>query len=886
MTTPRPFRYYRADFGPLPVTLVHMDVELSFVDERVNGRNRLRLRALQPAATIRLDARDIAVSAVLSVGANGTTTPIDWRLDEAGHALYATLPEPVAAGQEFTVEVHAVCVPTDHILEGIYRDTTPPGRPQQYVSQCQQWGFQRILPVIDDCRAKCTFTTTIEADARYTHLISNGNVDRARNPAGRPEPKTGDPTRQVVTYQVTSPMAPYLFLVAVGTWDELADEVIYPSGRCVRLEYLVPPGRRGGAVIPMQILKRAVLWQARTQGYEYPQEVYRTICMEKSNFGGMENMGNTTIITEAALIDAFTGDMRLQYAHGVIVHEFEHNQCGSDVTMETPFDMWLNEAYTVDVERAFLRSEFDPACVRLDEIEQIRAPIGGPLAIEDAGHQGQIVREAFNDPDELVDGVTYVKAAEVIRMLRILLGPNAFQQARDAYFRTFTGGNANTGQFFECFERVGRRDLGAFRREWLHTIGYPCVEARHAYNPASETLTLTLRQTRTGAGGLFHFPVEVAAVDDQGHDLPGTRKVIELTGPETVETFAGVPRPAFVSLNRGMTFYGTCRDVSATREMLLKQARLDPDEVNRVEAMRRLTDEERVRLIGDPAAAPSAEWVAAWRALLLDASLRPGLKAYLLRIDEASLDRRYVPLYRERHAARRRLLAAAANALWNDVKSTFDGVDTFAKSDDPKHGFEARRLKAVLLHVMAAADTPAAWQVAEDHFRRAWHISDRAVALECLMQTDSPARLAILGDALDLWGDHLNGYTTWLRTIGCGRHEEVFDLVAREEAQTRFHREHPTHARALYLPLAANNGLLWTTRGLAWIRDTVLSQAQVNENTAIRLVSALQMAARLPDDLRPKVLAVLREIRAGIDADGCAALAGRVAAFLGPEVKT
>jgi aminopeptidase N len=36
----------------------------------------------------------------------------------------------------------------------------------------------------------------------------------------------------------------------------------------------------------------------------------------------------------------------------VIVHEFEHNQCGSDVTMESPFDMWLNEAYTVDVERA------------------------------------------------------------------------------------------------------------------------------------------------------------------------------------------------------------------------------------------------------------------------------------------------------------------------------------------------------------------------------------------------------------------------------------------------------------------------------------------------------------------------------------------------------
>jgi aminopeptidase N len=67
------------------------------------------------------------------------------------------------------------------------------------MSQCQQWGFQRILPVIDDCTAKCTMRTTIEADARYTHLISNGNVSRTLNPDGRPRLKPGDATRQVIT---------------------------------------------------------------------------------------------------------------------------------------------------------------------------------------------------------------------------------------------------------------------------------------------------------------------------------------------------------------------------------------------------------------------------------------------------------------------------------------------------------------------------------------------------------------------------------------------------------------------------------------------------------------------------------------------------------------
>ena len=69
------------------------------------------------------------------------------------------------------VFIRCRCVPSDTILEGIYRDTTPPGCPQQYMSQCQQIGFQRILPIIDDCTAKCTFRTTLEGDSRYDSTV-------------------------------------------------------------------------------------------------------------------------------------------------------------------------------------------------------------------------------------------------------------------------------------------------------------------------------------------------------------------------------------------------------------------------------------------------------------------------------------------------------------------------------------------------------------------------------------------------------------------------------------------------------------------------------------------------------------------------------------------
>ncbi|MFC1836186.1 M1 family metallopeptidase, partial [Thermodesulfobacteriota bacterium] len=371
--TEKPYKYMKEDFQDLPVTLNHLTIHLNFLDDMVEATNLLHITARRPLDKVELDAKDLEI------------LKVEWLQDpddEAGEAhalrfeyprekdrLIVDLPAQMEADQPFFIRTITRCVPSDHILEGIYKDTTPNGAPQQYISQCQQWGFQRIMPIFDDCRAKCTMTTTIEADARYTHLISNGNISRTSNPDGIPTPKPDDHTRQLITYDNPIPMAPYLFIAAAGTWDALVDHVTYDSGSTVRLEYLVPPGLTEDALIPMEILKKSVLWVGKTQDYEYKTDVYRTICMNKSNFGGMENVGNTTIVTDAALIDEHTLDQHLIYAHAVIVHEYEHNQCGSETTMETPFDVWLNEAYTVDVERQFVAEVFDPGFIRLNQVD-------------------------------------------------------------------------------------------------------------------------------------------------------------------------------------------------------------------------------------------------------------------------------------------------------------------------------------------------------------------------------------------------------------------------------------------------------------------------------------------------------------------------------------
>ena len=878
------FRYRREDFGDLPVKLNHLNIYLNFIEERVEASNVLDMTAEMQLDGIELDANDLVILSVewCDDPAGTAGKPLEYEYRREADKLAVKLPREVRKGERFFIKTVTQCIPSDHFLEGIYKDATPPGAPQQYMSQCQQWGFQRIMPIFDDCRAKCAMTTTIEADAAYTHLISNGNIDPRSNPDGKPVLDPGDPKRQVITYNNPIPMAPYLFIACVGTWDMLVDHVTYEdSGRTVRLEYLVPPGRTDGVRIPMEILKQSIPWVKRTQGYEYTADTYRTICMNKSNFGGMENVGNTTIVTDAALVDEHTLDQSLLYAHAVIVHEFEHNQCGSETTMDTPFDVWLNEAYTVDVERQFMADVFGPAFMRLYQVDSIRNPLLGPLAIEDGGHVGRIVREGFNNPDELIDGVTYVKAAEVIRMLRLVLGQDRFTAGKDLYFSRYRFGNADTDQFFECFEEVSGISLDQFKREWLYTIGYPRVTAKTDYDAAKRRYRIAFRQEPRPGRGPFHVPIELALVGEDGRDMEWTRQVFQFKEEEAVLVLEDIPEaPAFASINRDYSFYGTFRMEDVTPGLSARQVRMDPNLFNRVDAMRQLTDLQRIRLLEDPEAEVDQGWLTLYGDVLRDRGIPRTLKPFFLRIDEQPMDRRYSTWYREQVVAREKMMLAV-NRLYRDgLVELFHEVDTYRPMTSPKDGIEERMLKQVLLDLIAIDDTPDSHRLVLDHLRAATTATDRVSALLALNRGSAPERREVLEKIYETWHAHLSAYAAYLRVVSSGTCEDVFDMIDAEKRRTTFDITQPTWCRALFLPMGLNNKMLWTDRGIRWVADTIIELAPINATTASRLLNAFQQVKNLEPRLREKVRAALQAIVDNVPRSVCPTVHGQASTYL------
>ena len=825
--------YKRSDFRRPPAQLEHVDMSLSFYDDRVEARGTLHCRTREALHEIALDSD--------------------------GKKVVYPLDREYAAGERFTVAVEHVSHPDDRRLEGIYRDVTPPGCPQQYMSQCQQYGFQRIMPVIDDCTAKCTFRTALEGDSRYTHMISNGDlVEKTDLGNGRVR----------VVYEMRRPMAPYLFLACAGTWEVLADEVEYPdTHRKVKLEYLVPPGHLDGAREPMRILKESVLFQHELTGYEYPFEVYRTICMEKSLYGGMENTGNTTIITEAALIDATLPDRRLVYSYGVIPHEYEHNHCGSGVTMESVFDMWLNEAYTVNVERAYLARVFGADYMRRDEISGLCAR-GGAFAEEEAGMAGAVVREGVNDPDDVVDAITYDKAPEVLNTLRNLIGPDTYRAAWDEYFRRFAGGNANTDDFLSVFSEVSGRDVRALIGPYLFSVGFP--EIRASWEWKDGRMTVRLAQNRENAKSpCFTVPVTWAAVKD-GKDVSSGVFTLEPADAVSDYTEFSAPfpvKPDFISWNRGGAFYGVLSP-SATEEQLACQVRTDPDGGNRVEALGLLRDKNC-----------ADTWLALYKEIFADQSLDPGLKSELLSIPADSIDRYRRALVRENVREMRALRRAAAQAIGVDALAAAlrtGATWCFPLVDAIKH----RACQSRVLDLLAAANVPEAWKAIIGYLMFSKNVTARLNALRALVASDAPGRKNVLETEGAQLRTSLNGYISYLGIVASDPHADVFEAMEREEKREGWSITHPGLSRALYCGFAANGDQLWTPRGLKWLEETLVKYAEVSEYNAIRLLSPVAVWRRFEPGLRADVKGLLERVAAKLPCDRYAFIGGKLSALL------
>lgn len=893
----RLFTYYPEDFGALPVKVLQMDLDFDVYNDHTAVVSNLKLRTLDKALrTITLNAKNLEIHQI-----SCDKSPITFNYRKKEHLLDISFSKPIPAKTEVVIITKTTCKPTKNILEGLYYDETPKGCPQTQITQCQQWGFQRLVPCIDDMTAKCVYTTTITADKKYTNIITNGDPRKERTE------KNGKVT---VKYDNTkTPMATYLFFLGVGTYATFTREFEYPEGDTFNLELLVhPDSDKNVALRALDVMHDAVMWvylftgpdrykntkqsrellelikqreelkQKRKDlfslrkkimtlassinfGYKYTGKIYREIAMQNSDFGGMENVGNTTITANRIMPYPEMTDGSFEYMIQVKVHEFYHNLNGSEVTGWSPFEIWLNEAVTVHVERQYHAFLFGELYSRLGDVLDLLSPDGGTLLKDVGATSMPIEPDGFNDPNELITDITYVKAPEFVRMVETLLGKEKFNQGLYLYYSKYQHSNATRAQWVEAMEDVSGLNLQHMAKVWLKKTGYPIIKAERSYNGKKNECTITLTQTNS-IDDYWEFPFAIALFDINGKII--SKKLVLINSKIQKIIFEKVEEPYFVSYNREYSFYGKVLH-EQTMEQKLLQIRKDDDVINKYLAFYNILDEEKMKLLKNSNSSVSPVITDLYYELLTNSKLMNEVGSQFMAIFESVEDEKYAHRYQKLYDVRKKILKTIAVKYQKELNKLYKEFASRKVSgnyiEQQVATIKNRSLKNLCLGLLSQLDMPEVHALIKKQLTTATAASDKVSAFRMYLDSSAPDKLKILEEYEKEAKNNLVSWETYLYVVGGNDSNDALDIIKRVEKSSSFRVEQSNDQRALYGSFARNKRKsLETAEGRKYLKETLLKLTPINEFTTGRILQVFGHVDKMEEKYLVPVMSILVEV--------------------------
>ncbi|WP_342642850.1 aminopeptidase N [Rhodoligotrophos ferricapiens] len=811
---------------------VWLDVRLHPTDTHVRSRLAIRPNPVMGEAPLELDGEKLTLHAVSIDGE--ALSPTDYTLNPERLIIHKPPRQP------FTLEVETTCDPEANTeLSGLYRSNGI------YCTQCEAEGFRRITYFIDRPDILATFTTRIEAEqADAPVLLSNGNpVEAALLENGRPFAVWHDPY----------PKPCYLFALVAGTLAHVEDHFTTASGREVILRIYVEPGKEDRCAWAMDSLKRAMRWDEEAFGREYDLDMFMIVAVPDFNMGAMENKG-LNIFNDKYILARPDTATDADYAHieSIIAHEYFHNWTGNRVTCRDWFQLCLKEGLTVFRDQEFTTATRSGIAKRIADVRLLRSQ----QFPEDAGPLAHPVRPSqYMEINNFYTATVYEKGAEIIRMLRALIGRDAFRSGMDLYFARHDGQAATVEQFLACMADASGRDLGQFQR-WYEQAGTPEVTIATAYDPAARTFTINAGQaTRPTPDQSVKqplvIPLALGLVDASGGDMPlrtasgtNTPNLLELSEPAQSWTFIDIDERPVPSLNRGFSAPIRLKTDLSDADWLFLMGH-DPDPFNRWEAgqiyAKRLLLSLTQACVEGRRLWDASDYSEALRSSLRASSLTAQLKAELLNLpsepDLASeIGRNVEPV--AIHAARQHLAAYLGRTLREDLEEAYQtGAVPGPYTPDPDSAGR-RSLRAAALTLLAAGNRDEGARLALDQFRAGSNMTEIFSGLAVLARLDCLQRDEALAEFYErAKGDHLL-VDKWLSLHALGPFPSTIARVRRLMEHPAFSLRKPNKVRALIGTFAAANPVAFNDRsgqGYQLLADILVALDPINPQVAARI---------------------------------------------------
>ena len=772
----------------------------------------------------------------------------------------------------FTLRFETRLNPTANTkLMGLYRSGSA------YCTQCEAEGFRRITYFPDRPDVLATYRVRLEADKTEAPvLLANGNLESSGDlEGGRHWAVWRDPFKKPC----------YLFAIVAGDLGCVADAFVTMSGRRVALAIYVEHGREERAQYAMDALKRAMAWDERAFGREYDLDCFNIVAVSDFNMGAMENKGLNVFNDKYVLASPQTAtDDDYAGIEGVIAHEYFHNWTGNRITCRDWFQLCLKEGLTVFRDQEFSADQRSAPVKRIADVRGLRSS----QFAEDAGPLAHPVRPSvYHEINNFYTATVYQKGAELIRMLRALIGAEAFRAGMDLYFERCDGAAATVEDFLACFAEVSGRDLTSFKL-WYAQAGTPVLTVRTHWDETRGAFRVDIAQSLAPTPGQpdkapMMMPLALGLVDAQDGDvaLVSTDASAEelssgtfvLDGARRSIEFGGLKRRPALSFLRGFSAPARVDDDLGERDLLTLLAR-DSDSFSRWQALQTLATRLMLRAVAairagtSPAQEPA--FIEAYGSVAADAlsgRVDPAFAALALTLPgEADLAREMAfnvdpdAIHRARENLRGALGRAHAEAMAQLHAATAD-----APPFSPDAASAGRRaLRNVALATFVAGNAVEGAVLAHRQLAEADNMSARLGALAAIAAIPGARREYALQAFARRFAAEPLILDKWFALQAQIPESETLDRVRGLMSHHAFSLRNPNRVRALIGGFAANATQFNRTDGAGYdfLTDIVLELDPANPQVAARLLTAMRSWRSLEPQRQTRAEAALRRILA------------------------
>jgi aminopeptidase N len=842
------------------VETVSLDVSLHPIATKVRATLALKPNPKSAAAPLVLDGDGLSL---VSLKLDGAVLPAD---------SYVATPDSLTIPQPpncpFKLEIETVVDPSANTqLSGLYRSSST------YCTQCEAEGFRRITYFPDRPDVMAVYTTRIEADkVESPLLLANGNLVESGEVAGG---------RHFVVWHDPHPKPSYLFALVGGDLACVEDRFITMSGRNVMLRIYVEHGKQNRCAYAMDSLKRAMRWDEEAFGREYDLDIFMIVAVSDFNMGAMENKGLNIFNDKYVLASADTAtDADFAHIEAVIAHEYFHNWTGNRITCRDWFQLCLKEGLTVFRDQEFSSDMRSRPVKRIADVRSLRAS----QFIEDAGPLAHSVRpETYKEINNFYTTTIYEKGAELVRMVRTLIGREKFRAGMDLYFARHDGDAATVEQFIQCFADASGRDLTQFMR-WYSQAGTPEVMAHGHFDAARKTYSLECKQVVPPTPGQpvkkpMVIPLSLGLVGKDGSDLP-----LKLSNGEWIRgdvvvidrqaarfEFTGIAERPIASINRGFSApIKLVTDLNANDLAFL--AAHDSDPFNRWQALQTISMRLLIDNVGALRSGRSTRnddrLMLALATILNDPALEPAFIALaLVPPGEGDIAREIGSnidpdaIFR----ARTLLRAAIGEQLGPTLTTVYERISVSGGYSPDAKSAGCRSLRNVAIDLLAATGKPADIARASRQYEIADNMTDRLAALATLSLHDVPERKHALGDFYHRYKADALVIDKWFSLQATIPQPNTLENVQSLTDHPAFSLANPNRVRALIGAFAQGNATQFNRadgRGYDFVADTALALDPKNPQISARLATAFRAWRMLESSRRAKAEAALKRIKA------------------------